>query len=394
MSASDAERLLGERLRKGALRAVHFQVADRCNHTCVHCYQVQGQKGELSSGQAMEALDRFASAGVFLVTISGGEATLRDDFFEIVAHARALGLAVTIYTNAFTIDAAAARKLEQLGVWRVHVSVYGPNAEVHDAVTRVPGSFERTTRGIRHLRDSGVAVIVKTPTLASNFDSLGEMESFATSLGCQFALGGDLMAREDGDLALVREQYTTRHGEVLRRRTCSIASTQLTVEPNGEVRACSAVVVPLGNVLRDSLKDIHASEVSSLLRSISVATLHGCRDCSFAGGCQRCHGTAMHEAGDLLAPYASACVRALADYEASTGVPLRIVAEESSVGRPLRLGPFRVLEPGLVRQVEDVRTPEDDARAARYPWIRPDRSYAMARVSAEAGEQLVRLRRK
>ena len=88
---SNANTLLMQRFARSALvQRVHFQIADRCNHTCVHCYQIQGQKGELTTEQVKAALDRMAASGAFFVTFSGGEATLRADLFELIAHARSL----------------------------------------------------------------------------------------------------------------------------------------------------------------------------------------------------------------------------------------------------------------------------------------------------------------
>jgi len=52
-----------------------IEIADRCNEACVHCYQVQGQKGELSTDEWRSILDELAEMGVLFLTISGGEAT-------------------------------------------------------------------------------------------------------------------------------------------------------------------------------------------------------------------------------------------------------------------------------------------------------------------------------
>ena len=50
---------------------MHLQVADRCNHACKHCYQVQGEKGELSLDELKAVIDDLASAGLMLLNVSG-----------------------------------------------------------------------------------------------------------------------------------------------------------------------------------------------------------------------------------------------------------------------------------------------------------------------------------
>ena len=63
--------------KRGVPSGVHLQVADRCNHTCQNCYQVQGEKGEMSIDEVKGVLDDLAAQGVLQLSVSGGEATLR-----------------------------------------------------------------------------------------------------------------------------------------------------------------------------------------------------------------------------------------------------------------------------------------------------------------------------
>jgi MoaA/NifB/PqqE/SkfB family radical SAM enzyme len=122
---------------------LHLLVADRCNHTCLHCYQVQGLKGELSREQIEALLREFRATGGFVVSFSGGEATLRDDLIPLLSYAHELGLATVLYTNGFSMTEELANAIAACHVWRVDVSIYSHRAGEHDAVTRVPGSWDR-----------------------------------------------------------------------------------------------------------------------------------------------------------------------------------------------------------------------------------------------------------
>lgn len=391
------------------LTTAHLQLADRCNHTCVHCYQVQGQKGELSPEDALSVVDRLADAGVFLLTISGGEATLRHDLVDVIARARARGMAVTLFTNGYTMTPELARKLRELAVWRVHVSLYGADPATHDGVTNVPGSFERTVAGVRMLRHEGVHVVLKTPVMHANHDGIEQIRDLARALGCSVGLSEEITAREDGDLSPVglnatgdehakyleverrRTDYTPEAIAAARRgRTCSLGQSGLTIEPNGEARPCTALVAPLGNALRDDPAAIFDSEANKFMQTVSVATLHGCRDCDLIPGCQRCHGNAAHEVGDAFGPYPSACRRALASYRRAVG-GVEVIPLESGERR-IEVGPFQIVSEGVVRQVPDVQAEDDEQIARRFPWIRPEKTYAQRMLSAPGGEQLVQLR--
>ena len=61
-----------ERSRGRPLRAM-IEISDRCNEVCVHCYQEQGLKGEMSTEQVKRVMDELAELGVLVLTISGGE---------------------------------------------------------------------------------------------------------------------------------------------------------------------------------------------------------------------------------------------------------------------------------------------------------------------------------
>ena len=165
-----------------------IEVADRCNEACVHCYQVQGQKGEMSTDELRRVMDELSELGVIFLTISGGEPTLRKDFLELVEHARKRRFAVKIYSNGLRIDEKLAQRLGQLAVQEVQLSLYSRKPEVHDAVTRVPGSFQRTVQAAKHLRAAGVAVVLKSPLMSVNQDDVTAYADWVRSLGADYSM--------------------------------------------------------------------------------------------------------------------------------------------------------------------------------------------------------------
>src|SRR5438876_12388172 len=80
--------------------SVHLDVTYRCNERCIHCYLDHDDHGEMTLAEIRDVLDQLAEAGVFFLTLSGGEVLMRRDFFDIVAHARSLMFSVKVKTNA------------------------------------------------------------------------------------------------------------------------------------------------------------------------------------------------------------------------------------------------------------------------------------------------------
>jgi len=379
-------------LRHGRPMGVHLQVADRCNHACHHCYQLQGQKGELSFDELRAIIDGIADAGVFTLNVSGGEATLRPDLFDILRYARGKGFALRLFTNGFLIDEAYAEELARIGLLEVHVSLYSGVAEEHDAVTRVPRSFERTVGAVAALRGRGVRVVLKTP--ATTLSPLGarSVEALARSLGCEHQTSTDLTMREDGaaDPWAVRvtpetllsqgmlspwrpsEDEARDRASKLASFPCGVGRSGLVVLPDGRLQACSDTPNILGDLTRAPLSEaLRAAPERELFEGLTWARVHGCRDCDLLAACQRCHATALHEGGDYLGPYPSACARARARYAAAAGaLEVKGPSEDCEPGRDPAVGPYAIEAPGVIRPTRHVRTAEDEALAARFGWLR------------------------
>ncbi len=375
-----------------------IEIADRCNEVCVHCYQVQGQKGELPLEDWQKILDELAEMGVLFLTISGGEATLRKDFLDIVEYARKKRFAVKLYTNALTMTAELAAKLADLAVQEVQISLYSHRAELHDWVTRVPGSWEKSVAGARALLAAGVRVVLKTPLMSFNADDYHQYIEFVTSLGADFSLDPGIDDREDGDrdverlrvddqtyLRVLRDPVLNpgpapSRENTLDRSVCGACSGNVHIEANGEMRPCTLLTVPIGNARDGVRRAWNESADAAMIRELTWRDLHGCRDCELQPYCHRCFANAQVEGGDALAPYASACAKARLNWEVAHGRAPTVLADGD---RDPKLGPYRQVQPGVFVVVADETTAEDAARARRFGWVR------RAPGAAPAGERVV-----
>jgi MoaA/NifB/PqqE/SkfB family radical SAM enzyme len=128
----------------------------RCNLRCVHC-MIEDTMHRL----VPESADRFDEVlaenarerrwkGLIL---TGSEITLRRDLPELARRARASGFEhVRIQSHGMHLaDPGYCGTLVEAGVDEYFISVAGPDAETHDAITTVPGSFDKTLRGLENL---------------------------------------------------------------------------------------------------------------------------------------------------------------------------------------------------------------------------------------------------
>jgi hypothetical protein len=139
------ERLL-ERTMAGAVPlSVHVDLTMRCNEQCVHCYRVIEARRELTTVEVKALLADLARAGTLYLTFSGGEVFLRTDLFELIAEAKRLRFDLRLKSNALLVTDERARRLRELGVRQVDVSIYSVDPAVHDAVTLTCAGCEAAT---------------------------------------------------------------------------------------------------------------------------------------------------------------------------------------------------------------------------------------------------------
>jgi radical SAM protein with 4Fe4S-binding SPASM domain len=331
-------------LKLGIPLSVQLDLTYRCNERCVHCYLDHDDHGEMTTTEIKDLLDQFADAGVFFLILSGGEIFLRKDLFEMVAYARKLLFSVKLKTNAVMIGKAKAERIAALDVESVQVSLYSHKADVHDAITRLPGSFNRTIEGARLLKASGVRVSFANVLMKHNAADYPEVRALAEKLGMECSVDATITPMMDGHRSILDLNVDPEtledvfHDSTLVGRTeefcappagpldekdaletlpCSAGHTACYVSPYGDVYPCVQFPLPSGNVRETRFLDIwrNSSQLKDV-RSITMSDLQGCSTCVHGSSCSRCPGLAYME-GNVRGPSTQDCEKSFA----RTGVP-------------------------------------------------------------------------
>jgi len=322
--------------------SVHLDITYRCNERCVHCYLDHDDHGEMTTEEIRNLLDQLADAGVFLLTLSGGEVLMRRDFFEIVEHARRLLFNVKLKTNGVMIRESEARRIRELGVEQVQISVYSHRPEVHDAITKLPGSLKRTVEAIRFLKSQGLKVVIANVLMVNNsFDNAGVI-ALAKELEVAYTLDPTITPKMDGDTSVLAlripgvELKQVFHNQqlvndveefcapppppgedIMDGYPCSAGHTACYITPYGDVFPCVQFPLPSGNVRRQTFLDIwqHSPQLEEV-RSIRARDLPTCSTCAHVGTCTRCPGLAYME-GSMRGPSSADCEKSFE----RTGIP-------------------------------------------------------------------------
>jgi len=184
--------LRGTRLLAGfvAKRPIHaiVQVSNRCNLTCGFCsfWENPARKSdEMTTADFVTLSGKLAAAGSLVVSIEGGEPTLRPDIVEIV-EAFARHHHPLMFTNGWRITPELARRLWSAGLDTCGVSIDYPD-ERHDTYRGKPGTLAAARRAIDTLRDTATdgsrQVFVMSVLMHDNFDAMRALLELSRSHG-------------------------------------------------------------------------------------------------------------------------------------------------------------------------------------------------------------------
>ena len=310
----------------------HLELTHRCNAQCVHCYCVvrdglrEAKQRELTTHEVTRVLDDLAEMGTLYVIFSGGEVLVREDFFEIAAHAKRRGFAFRVFTNAIGLDEARSQRLAAVEPLSVELSIYSADPQVHDGITRVPGSFDRLIENATRLKTLGVRIYLKSVVMKPNLAGLEQLHRLGKELGvfvhvygCELspsiagdAHGPDRYQLDQEELfdyfasPVWNKRLTPISGgsseeAAARRSACAPGVNGCCLDPYGNVLPCVALRTPMGNIRERSFQDIWKSMLPSLEPFLDVRTyadLPECRSCELVDFCHRCHGDNLLARGD------------------------------------------------------------------------------------------------
>ncbi len=302
---------------------VHLDITYRCDLDCEHCYLDDKETWpEMKTADLKRVVDELADLGVMHLLWSGGEVFARPDFEDLLTHAAAKGFLSQVKTHGGNLTAERVAFLQAVGVVDVQVSVYSLDDEVHDGVTRVPGSLARTLRGIQLCKDAGLHVRVGIVAMPVNVDEIEDMLRYfqdmdvACGVGMRMyddhAASGATQPLKLSEEELIRVRMAHMRAMSLNPRdlafntmktegrTCGAATELAYVTPDGSVWPCVMFPMPLGNLHERSFGDIwRYSEGRKEVAAFQQSSRTDCHGCAASGACEFCKGEAFKQSGDF-----------------------------------------------------------------------------------------------
>jgi radical SAM protein with 4Fe4S-binding SPASM domain len=305
-----------------------FEVTQRCNHDCPHCYNcwkndVDYPEGELNTADTLDMLGRMLDqTGASLVSLTGGEPFLRDDIYEIVDFLHERGVTVNMICNGSLItEESIAKMAGKISIYEL--PLLSVERDIHDRLSGRVGAFDDVTMAVANLKAAGERVVTVFVATKLNLPEWEETAELAIALGAdgimfnRFNPGGagagnlDMLQASPAELTEAMDSADRICEEYEFSISCSIAMppclfdhtrykkltfgfcaagtdrAYYTLDPLGNVRPCNHSTTILGNIRE---KNFWEMVDSAAMKDFFTARPEFCAACKLEdqclGGCK------------------------------------------------------------------------------------------------------------
>lgn len=298
-----------------------IELLTRCNLRCEHCYIPAHTGAGLTYEQITSILDQLHEMGTLYLLLTGGEMFLRPDIMEIVRYARRKGFSVTLFSNGTCTTEAQIAELKELNIAQFSCTIFSMDPKVHDAITGVKGSLEKTLRTMALIKQYGIPGDVKNVIMKRNLDSWKTVHDYCLENGFTHVAPSNVLPKNNGDrtplqLALdygqavgvwkeqelrglhLKTENTWNESEYM----CNLIHHTIYIDSAGNLFPCNSFFYKIGNILEKPLQEIwNKSEEHKYILSLRKKDLPICRNCELKTFCKKCPGNALLESGDFFA---------------------------------------------------------------------------------------------
>ncbi len=315
-----------------------IEVTNRCNERCIHCYlpdELKDKGSTMNLGMLKALVDSFVNMGGQTITLTGGEVLLYKDLSNLLQYIHQQKLRIIIYSNLIALNNERLTEMEGMNIDHIQVSLYGVHPEVHDRITGVKGSCERTLRNIEKIVQRNIPLKIACPIMKENSTDVIPLLKYAKKHMIPVELELNITARENQatdnlehrlsieemdnllrELMAYDREYTTRllhrhqytyddgfpFAEYLNYPVCTAGHYGLYITSDGKVTTCPNLQgIEMGHTSRSSLKEIWTGSPSiTVLRRATECSFRQCVDCEASDYCFRCFARNYTETGDCM----------------------------------------------------------------------------------------------
>ncbi len=163
-------------LRGDGWDTIFLELTGQCNEACVHCYAESSPERQerLALDEVLSVIRQARTLGFRRLQLTGGDPLVSKTYLAAARLAYELNFPhIEVFTNGLALSDQVADDLARYGV-TFSFSFYSHRPEVHDGITRTPGSQPRTLAAIRRVLERGLSLRVGIIATETNRDDVEE----------------------------------------------------------------------------------------------------------------------------------------------------------------------------------------------------------------------------
>lgn len=297
------------------LYSVTIEITSFCNWRCEHCYiddyTIQG----FSLEKFEDLLNDLRKMGVYEIVFTGGEVFAHRNAMEMIIMAREKYFNVIIYSNISLLNDEKIKILSNLYIDYITCTVFSLKSDIHDNITKRPGSLNRTLKNIDLLSKNNIKVQIKTPIMKKNYKSIFDLYEFCKKRNISYKVDAQIvpnrsLSNDNDDYQLSIDELTSIqknidliNGSTLINKTsnfntCDALKLSLYITSNGNVQPCSLYNKTIGNIYQKNIKDIWETSNIKKMAQYSLKESHNCSTCELINYCTQCPGISYAQTND------------------------------------------------------------------------------------------------
>jgi radical SAM protein with 4Fe4S-binding SPASM domain len=320
-AAKSTQEFLDEHFKNNPrLMSLQIELTSRCNERCVHCYIPHENKTtDIDPALFYDVLNQCRDMGILSLTLSGGEPMLHKNFCDFLRRAKEYDFSINILSNLTLLSDEIIAGMKANRLSSVQVSLYSMKSEIHDSITKLPGSFQKTHDNILRLIENDIPLQISCPAMKQNKNCFAGVMKWAHEHKVRATTDYIMMARYDNTVdnldnrlnldevekvisdIIAGDEYYQR--EILkpdfetreqRDRSddlvCGVCTASICMVANGSVYPCPGWQRYIcGNLYETTLKDIwENSPKVKYLRALRKKDFPECVKCPDRGFCAMC----------------------------------------------------------------------------------------------------------